>query len=215
MAIGFMRSDGTDFDSIFAPWVQGTPNYTGGLLDAAANDIGGRYAPIAFGSKAADVGYMISDGRDVSNLWAAAGTAVYSLPINGRFYQAGYGAPTNQTGNAFATLSFQVLNNGVYQIYRSTRGGGNAALDSGNWNTFGFAVDVRLIQTGDQPVDTGYVDTGTSRSVNLTANVPSASGEFQEVNSNVQCIFSRSGQGDAGRVSTTTVGFSCSANGWV
>jgi hypothetical protein len=46
-----------------------------------------RFAHIKYGSKRANVGYA-QDNVDVSNLWAAKGTARYALPIDGMTFTA-------------------------------------------------------------------------------------------------------------------------------
>ncbi|HKY46151.1 MAG TPA: hypothetical protein VJM50_23875 [Pyrinomonadaceae bacterium] len=73
MAKGY-RKDGIDFDSRFDPDVIGdgpsTPNARSGGTPL-------KYAHIMYGTKGPDVGYR-QGGVDVSNLWAAIGTATYA-----------------------------------------------------------------------------------------------------------------------------------------
>jgi hypothetical protein len=69
--------DGTDFDDMFDPYVQGTKPANTGFRTTDGVDLADRYAPIEFGTKRADVGYRTAAGVDVSNLWAAKGTASY------------------------------------------------------------------------------------------------------------------------------------------
>ncbi|MGN0864362.1 MAG: hypothetical protein ACI4N1_13720 [Stenotrophomonas koreensis] len=64
-----------DFDDLFDPYVEGTkPPATGICVQGV--DLNQRYAPLSYGTKRADVGRR-TGGVDVSNLWAAKGTAVY------------------------------------------------------------------------------------------------------------------------------------------
>lgn len=77
MTVGFRNSAGVDFDSLFDPYVTGTPPANTGYRSSAGVDLAGRYAPIAFGTKGPNVGFRTSGGVDVSNLWAAFGTAQY------------------------------------------------------------------------------------------------------------------------------------------
>lgn len=72
MAKGF-TSDGVDFDDLFDPDVMGDGPAAVWLEN---NDVPLRYAALAYGTKRADVGYD-DNGVDVSNLWAAKGTAVH------------------------------------------------------------------------------------------------------------------------------------------
>lgn len=96
MATNYRNSAGTDFDDVFDPYVQGTvpPNTAYRTSDGV--DLAGRYAPLSYGSKAPDVNYRTSDGTDVTNLWAAKGTAIYTLGFHGHSYSA---SGTSGTGN--------------------------------------------------------------------------------------------------------------------
>lgn len=129
MATGFRNSSGVDFDSLFDPYVQGTPPSDTGFRLSSGVDLAGRYAPISFGSKGPDVGFRTSSGTDVSNLWAAYGTASYSLPINGRSY-------TRSRGRGTASLSFNMKSDGTYSITNDL----GTVLDSGTWLPSGDSV---------------------------------------------------------------------------
>ena len=149
MASNYKNSSGVDFDSLFDPDVQGDgptaatfklPN--GSLL---------KYANIAYGSKGPDVGYKLSNGVDVSNLWAAAGTAQYDLPIDGQTFAAGAAGRLNH--GATAQLTFTTNTDGTYSVVRYTTDGVNpvtTTLAVGNWNTTGLpasSLDVMYTAT--------------------------------------------------------------------
>lgn len=121
------RSGGVDFDDLFDPFVQGPTSVATGRRIAGV-DLSYRYAHIQYGAKRADVGYRVN-GTDLSNLWAAKGTAVYSLPINGREY-------TRSRGRGGASLAFNMLSNGTYSIVNDL----GTVLDSGSWLPAGDAV---------------------------------------------------------------------------
>lgn len=72
MATGY-RSGGVDFDDLFDPDVMGSGPAVAGMRSGGAPL---KYAALSYGSKRADVGYR-QNGHDVSNLWAAKGTARY------------------------------------------------------------------------------------------------------------------------------------------
>ena len=114
MTTGFRNSSGVDFDSLFDPYVQGaSPSATGYRLSSGV-DLAGRYAPISFGTKGPDVGFRTSAGLDVSNLWAAYGTASYSLPINGHTYTQS----TNITsGSGYSQIGFRIVSGTTWQVY--------------------------------------------------------------------------------------------------
>ncbi|MGO4222130.1 hypothetical protein AB4Y64_09800 [Lysobacter sp. TAF61] len=208
-------SGGVDFDDLFDPDVKGD-GITAWWITSAGVPL--RYAKLAYGSKRADVGWRDSAGVDVSNYWAAKGTARYALPINGQTFTAGYSAPTNQTGTAFATVTVALASNGTYTVTRGVRTG-TTQLASGTWETSPGSFDVRMIAEdtgGDSSggyVDTGYRNAGTSAS--RTVSVPSNSAQSKDGNGRIRIIISRAGQGDGGIVSDTTIYTNVAANGWV
>lgn len=109
------RSGGVDFDNLFDPYVQGAKSIATGRR-AAGVDLNQRYAHISFGTKRANVGYRVG-GVDVSNLWAAKGTAIYGLSINGKSYTAN---PTTAGSVSSATLQF-ITNNTAFSVVDPNR----------------------------------------------------------------------------------------------
>lgn len=210
------RSGGIDFDDLFDPDIIGdgpsVPNLRSGGTPL-------RYAKLSYGTKRADVGYRQS-GVDVSNLWAAKGTARYALPINGQTFSAGYQSPTNEQGTAFATITVVLSNNGTYSVLRGFRTG-TTTIASGTWHTFGGVptdFDVRMIaqdvsgSAAGGYVDTGYLNGGASAS--RSVSVQSNSVQEKEGIGRIRVIISRKNQGDGGIVSDTTVNTIVSAAGW-
>ncbi|WP_040234066.1 hypothetical protein, partial [Xanthomonas citri] len=91
-----------------------------------------RYAPLAFGSRAADVGYRDNAGSDLSNRWARKGSAVYSLTNNGVNYYASSQALTSAGGSQTASVSFSIRANGTWALGLSGKGVSGSPT-SGTW----------------------------------------------------------------------------------
>ena len=94
------------FDQVFAPYVMGTSPPATGLLDDSGVDTATRYAPIIYGTMAPATGMLTqaAGNADVNTLWAAYGTAVYTLPINGVTYSAICSIPAG--GNGYSSVTF-------------------------------------------------------------------------------------------------------------
>lgn len=161
MATNFRDSSGTDFDGLFDPYVQGPVPPATGLRTSDGTDLAGRYAPLSYGSKRADVNYRTSAGTDVTNLWAAKGTAVYSLPFNGKIYSAQREAPSGSTGSLTASRSISFKTDGTWTIPGTgilTNGG----PVSGTWLPSGQAAGDYEVQFSGTPVFTSYTAGGSS-----------------------------------------------------
>lgn len=96
MPVGFRNAAGVDFDSLFDPDVRGDGPQATGFRTASGVTL--RYAALAYGSKGPNVGFRTSAGVDLSNLWAAKGTAVYQslvpIPNLSVFIPLGWIGPT-------------------------------------------------------------------------------------------------------------------------
>lgn len=161
MAVAY-RSVGVDFDALFAPDIMGDGP------SVAAMRSGGtplRYAAIGYGTKRADVGYRVG-GVDVSNLWAAAGTAVYSIPgLNGKSLLAADSSLTGQTTMA-ASVAVSFATAGTWSVSGSTSRGAvtQPAPVSGTWLPAGESAsdyDIRYRVTslsGSASVSNGAPD---------------------------------------------------------
>ena len=71
-----VKSLGVAFANIFDPYIEGTKTCPAGKIIESGADIRNKYAPLSVGSKAANTGVKIN-GVDVSNYFAAKGTALY------------------------------------------------------------------------------------------------------------------------------------------
>lgn len=123
------RTTGVDFDALFDPDTVGDGTVVYGLKVGGAPT---HYANIKYGSKRADVKYA-SGGTDVSNFWAAKGTAVYNLGFNGKNYTA------SNSLRGTATVKLYMLNDGTWQIHRLISNT-ETGLDSGVWLPAGDSV---------------------------------------------------------------------------
>lgn len=143
MTTGYRNASGVDFDSLFDPYVQGTPPAATGLRLSTGVDLAGRFAPISYGSKGPDVGFRTSAGLDVSNLWAAYGTAGYGLPIAGQTFFA------HSSGNVSAAMLSSVVVNinadGSYSVV-TTGNSSPTPTASGTWLPTGQAASDYQVQ---------------------------------------------------------------------
>lgn len=124
-----------NLDAVFDPYVQGTPVPATGLLADASlggGDIANRYAPLVYGSPAAATGLLTKQAghADLNTLFAAFGTAVYALPINGNTYTGAYNIPVGGTG--YTTIGFSSTPSG-YQVYYANPATSKTVLASGTF----------------------------------------------------------------------------------
>lgn len=161
------QSVGVDFNSLFDPDVMGdgptAPGY--GVVGVAL-----KYAKLSYGTKHADVGYQQS-GVDVSNLWAAYGTAVYSLPFNGLTYQQNYIIPAGGTG--YAGVNFRLSSTSMWQIYGNTPTAPLTSLLTGSIPAGAVFCKATF---GAVTTPTGYVSAGGTVNTNMGTPTVLASG---------------------------------------
>lgn len=215
MARGY-RFQSVDFDDLFDPDIMGNGPSVANLRSGGAL----RYAAIAYGSKRPDVGYR-QGGVDVSNLWAAKGTATYTLPINGQAFSAHNQSRTNSSGSAVATVTFIIDSNGTYRILQNTTGGGNNTGSdpiSGTWLPAGATVGEYDVQFDAANVGAASISNGAasyssctaSRSVAASVSVPAAS--LDNVSAEVTLIIRL--RRSNGAISTTHIVAKVGAAGW-
>jgi hypothetical protein len=116
-------SGNPNFDQVFAPYVTGTSPPATGLLDDSGVDIATRYAPIIYGTQAPATGMLTqaSGNADVNTLFAAYGTAVYTLPVNGVTFNPVETVPTGGSGSA--ACFFGVSSTSQFYIEQQTTDG--------------------------------------------------------------------------------------------
>ena len=208
------RINGIDFDDIFDPDVIGD-GPTAGL---SVNNVLIKYAHIQYGSKHADVGYSYA-GSDVTNRWAAKGTAVYALPINNGAYYA------NSQSRGTARIRFVLLADGTYQVQRTAGAAGTSVvIASGTWLPPGDAAGNWTVAY--EAVELGHNYIGDTATSGVTNQAPSPVG----VGSNPYCdgyctaTFTQTNSDSHGYLrirlyragalrSTTTFSYSCNVNG--
>jgi hypothetical protein len=168
------KSAGLDFDDLFDPDIVGDgPGATG--YNVAGVPL--RYAALQYGTKRANVGYSIN-GSDVSNLWAAKGTATYTITgLNGRVVNAGETANTSQ-GTVMATAQVAIKSDGTWELYAgNSKGPITIPAPTGTWLITGgvasdYQVQFDVVQgTNQANVTNGapaYVSAGTTRSASIT-----------------------------------------------
>ena len=118
------KSKGVDFDNLFDPDVVGDGPVAADYKQGGAPI---KYAALKYGTKRADVGYKQAD-VDVSNLWAAKGTASYALPIDGQTFVQGDAEPPGTTPNA--GLDFEI-GAGGWSVVGTSRSAGSFPKASG------------------------------------------------------------------------------------
>lgn len=168
------RSGGVDFDSLFDPDVMGdgptAPGYKVGGVPL-------KYAKLSYGTKRANVGYAQA-GVDVSNLWAAYGTAVYSLPFDGQTYLQIYNIPAGNTG--YAGLSFRLTSTSAWQIYGYTPTVPVTSLLTGSVPA--GAVSCKAV-FGTVTTPSGYTGAGGTTSTDMGSPTTLASGIYASLQS--------------------------------
>lgn len=211
-----------NFDELFDPYVQGGQARTSGYaVNGNGPDLSTRYAPLAVGQKRADVGYL-SGGVDVSNLWAAKGTATYSLGFNGGYYARSALALTNQQGTVSASVGLIINSDGTWLITSSSTRDGTRTEASGTWLPAGGSVGDYEVQFGVATSQGGggsvsnsapsYQNLGASRSVGISASAAAASTTNIDHSISVVCYLRRI---STGHTTVTSCSMRTMATGWV
>jgi hypothetical protein len=200
MTTGFRNSANVDFDDLFDPYVQGTKPAATGFQTSDGVDLRERYAPIAFGSKGPNVGYQTNAGVDVSNLWAAAGTAVYfpsallaqSISASGLARTATLTIAVRTNGNVVVNANGTSLESGSgtypygansspydFRISGNINGERNAGPASGTLTGKGGVNFTAAAAPGNSAAfDTGWQSSADDANnfLNFTCNSPSNAG---------------------------------------
>lgn len=204
MATGYRNSAGSDFDTLFDPYIAGTKPGATGYRTIDGVDLNQRYAPIALGSKGPNVGYRISSGVDVSNLWAAYGTSQQTLPFNGQSYTCGYNIPNASSG--YSLIGFRIVSGTTWQVYKMPNGAAATILASGSLPTGAATVQFTW---GSYTVGTGQTDAGGVTSNGATSAVAVSSNP----DAHYQTATNTSTSGSKSRNYAFTVDFFASGGG--
>lgn len=220
MTVGY-KSVGVDFDDLFDPDIIGDGPSAAGYSVAG---VALRYAALSYGSKRANVGYSIA-GVDVSNRWAAKGTAAYAVEgLDGKKLAASDGAITNQS-TVMASGTVKILNDGTWTVSTATsQGAGTVPLpNNGTWLPAGATVSDYEVEfsvtssgSGDRQVSNGapaYSSASTSRTASLT--LPSISANNSTARNAFGTVTIRLRRISTGAVSTSSVSITLSTSGWL
>ncbi|KRA15357.1 hypothetical protein [Lysobacter sp. Root604] len=210
-----------DFEDLFDPDIAGDGP---AALWLENGGVALKFAAIAYGTKGPDVGYD-DGGVDVSNLWAAKGTATYVIAgLQGKAMFSSDGPFTNQP-SVTATVTLTLLTNGTW-----TASGGNSfgnvaqpAPTSGTWLTQGGSAgdyDVRfdVVDSGNasRQVINGAPDwTSLANTIAVSLLLPSApanNANEREANANLRVRVRRRSSGQV--VSDTTLTMGVWTTGW-
>lgn len=221
MATGFQNSGGTDFDNLFDPYVQGTKPAATGFQTSDGVDLRERYAPLEYGSKGANVGMQTAGGVDLSNLWAAKGTATYTIAgLNGRSFVVGQQAQTYQS-SVSASLTLAMQNNGTWKVSGATMSGPvPISNDTGTWLPAGatvsqYEVRFEVVKSGSSAATTNNsaaTFTSCSATQYASLSLPTAGGTspLREASATIRVYLRRVG----GTASETVLTFSVNTNGF-
>ncbi len=217
MASGY-RYQGVDFDDLFDPDVQGNGPVAGAYRRPDGQPL--RYAHVQYGSRRGDVNRR-QGGVDLASLWAAKGTATYTLGFNGGNYARSALALTNQQGSVNASVTLSLNSDGTWVITSfATRDGGRTEA-SGSWLPAGANVGDYQVQFGAATSDggggsvsnsaPGYQSLGAPQSVGISASAVAASTQNVDHAVHVVCYLRRI---STGTVSTTSCTLRAMATGW-
>lgn len=207
-----------DFDELFDQDVKGDGPASTMLF---VNGVPLRYAKLSHGSKRPDVGY-VEGNIDVANLWAAKGTARYTLPFDGQTFSAERASRTSASGQVSAAVQLSMNSNGTFEIVAIETGGGLAdetrSLMTGSWlpaghNAGDYIVAFTVHNLG-QAVGTNGAPSpsslSTSRAVSAVLRTMAGGGLDLYEAPFVDVLLTKSGE--AGVVSTFTM--SLHVTGW-
>lgn len=143
MPTGYKKADGTDLESVFAPYTSGTKAAVTGYKNSAGTDLSDLFAPVSAGSPAAATGFKISGGTDLGNVFAAAGS-IASVSISDQTIS------NSSTGTA--TAAYYLRSSGQAQKSRDV--GSTLMNISGEWLVAGSASQFEAratLQSGSNP----------------------------------------------------------------
>lgn len=132
-----IKKNGTLLSDIFDPWKPGTDKAPATNIKENGVDTSDIYAMLKYGTAAAPTGIK-KNNADLCTIYAAKGTARYTLPIDGQSY-------THNTGRGTATITVTFKADGTYTIV------GGATLASGTWLPAGDSASsytVKYSETG-------------------------------------------------------------------
>lgn len=151
-----MKSKGVNFSDLFDPDVVGDGPTAPGYM---VNGVPLRFARIKYGTKRADIGYA-EKGVDLSNKWAAKGTASYNDALVIPF--GIYSASSTDSHDAGASLTFTINPDGTWSIAMAalhSPTGTSGTPVSGTWHkapAAGVGNNYEMQATAQFTVSNGY-----------------------------------------------------------
>ncbi|MGN6655721.1 MAG: hypothetical protein ACTHJ9_10320 [Rhodanobacter sp.] len=215
-----VKSNNVDLDDLFDPDIVGDGPASAGVKSGG---VPLKYAAIKYGTKRANVG-ILNAGSDVSNLWAAKGTASYALPINGQTFARKGQALTGQEGTITGTVQFTARADGTYAVTTSASPGSPSTPASGTWQTQGGAASdyqVQFTLSAGSTSGTGstantapaYTSLATAQSASVTCTCPANDSGTYTWTYGLRIRIRRVSTGAV--ISDTTITMSASAAGMV
>lgn len=212
------RVGGFALEDLFDPDIVGNGPVATGYRDSNGQPL--RFAHIQYGARRSDVGRR-QNGSDLAALWAAKGTAAYSLAFQGGNYARSALALTNQQGSVVASVSLTIGSDGTWAIYSSSTRDGSRLEATGGWLTAGAAVgdyevqfSVATSNGGGGSVSNGapgFQNASTSRSVGISATAVAASTQNVDHAITVVCNLRRI---STGHTTVTSCSMRAAATGW-
>lgn len=173
MADGYRNNAAVDASALYDPDVMGDGYNATFLRRTDGTTL--KYALAAHGTPGPVLGYRDASGNDAGPKWAAKGTAVYSLPINGQTFQ-GYSSGAVSSA-MLASASVAIKADGTYSVTCV----GNATVTSpanGTWLPSGGAVANYQVQ---------YGVTQTSQGTNGPATITNDAASYAACTTNRTC----------------------------
>jgi hypothetical protein len=160
-------ANGVNFDDLFDPDVIGD----GPTMSLWNNGPPLRYAALKYGQQRADVGFSQS-GVDAAHLWAAKGTAVYALAVDGKSYSS------NNQSRGQAAIRMTVYANGTYDIRDWRSDSLSTVLASGTWLTDGSPASQWAVSLAATHANDAVIDGGTTGATTTAANPTALTGNY-------------------------------------
>jgi hypothetical protein len=144
MADGYRNSAAADFSTLFDPDVKGD-GPTASIFKKSDGTLL-KYAKLSYGTKGPNVGFRDAAGVDLSNYWAAAGTARYGLPFDGGSFVARSSGLIS--GAMDANIMLSINSNGTYNLTCLGNSPDTTAGSSGSWLPTGDSASNYQVEFG-------------------------------------------------------------------
>jgi|SRR5581483_1762386 len=144
MADGYRNSAAADFVNLFDPDIKGD-GPTASIFKKSDGTLL-KYAKLSYGSKGPNVGFRDASGVDLSNYWAAAGTARYGLPFDGGSFTARSSGLIS--GSMDANITLTIKSDGTYSLTCLGNSPDTSGSTSGAWLPAGDSASNYQVEFG-------------------------------------------------------------------